>query len=57
MFNNYQAKEVKKLLDQTIKLYNINSEMTDYIYIEEKISNEKKDLLFKQEQNNIIKLN
>jgi FlaA1/EpsC-like NDP-sugar epimerase len=57
LLNNYQAKEVKKLLDQTIELYNVNSEMTDYIYIEEKISNEKKDLLFKQEQNNIIKLN
>ena len=55
--NNYESDEVKKLLDDSIKLYNSNSEITDYLHIESEISKKgKEDLLSKQKQNNIVKI-
>jgi FlaA1/EpsC-like NDP-sugar epimerase len=57
LLNNFSSDEVKKLLDKSIKLYNSNSEIIDYLYIESKISKkEKEDLLPNQEENNIVKI-
>tara|TARA_B100000900_G_scaffold315718_1_gene274634 strand:- start:3014 stop:4975 length:1962 start_codon:yes stop_codon:yes gene_type:complete len=53
--DNQNSKEVKKILDRSIRFYNSNSELVDHIYNEEKNLNEtfpKKD-----DKSNIIKLN
>ena len=52
---NQNPKEIKKILDRVIRFYNSNSELVDYIYIEEKKANE--TLSSKDEKSNVIKLN
>ena len=57
LLDNYQADEVKNLLDKTIKLYNSNSEITDYLHLEKEIFEDKNALLSKNKKNNVVKLN
>jgi len=53
--DNQDPKQVKNLLDRTIRFYNSNSELVDYIYNEQK---DLKDILpNKDDKSNIIKLN
>jgi len=56
LLNNYQATEVKKFLDKTIKLYSSNPEITDYLDLEKDIFEDKNDLLSENKKNNVVKL-
>jgi FlaA1/EpsC-like NDP-sugar epimerase len=53
--NNHQADEVKKLLEKSIRVYNSNSEITDYLHLEKEIFKDKNDLLSKNKKNNVVK--
>jgi len=56
LLDNHQADEVKKFLEKTIKLYNSNSEITDYLHLEKKISEDNNDLLSENKKDNVVKL-
>ena len=57
LLNNDQPDKVKKLLSKSINLYNSNSQLVDYIYREEEISNNKnKDLSLKKIQSKVVKI-
>ena len=56
LLNNHQADQVKKFLDKTIKLYNSNSEITDYLHLEKEISEDKNDLLPENKKDNVVRL-
>ncbi|MDB3894477.1 polysaccharide biosynthesis protein [Candidatus Pelagibacter sp.] len=56
LLDNHQADEVKKFLEKTIKLYNSNSEITDYLHLEKEISEDSNDLLSENKKDNVVKL-
>lgn len=56
LLNNHQSDEVKNLLSKSIKFYNSSSEIVDHLYVEGKITNNKKNLLPKKEQSNVVKI-
>ena len=53
--DNQDSKQVKNLLDRSIRFYNSNSEIVDYIYNEE--NNLKDKLPIKNDNSNVVKLN
>jgi len=56
LLDNHQADEVKKFLEKTIKLYNSNSEITDYLHLEKEISEDNNGLLSENKKDNVVKL-
>ena len=56
LLNKHQAAEVKKFLEKTIKLYNSNSEITDYLNLEKEISEDKNDILSENKKDNVVRL-
>jgi FlaA1/EpsC-like NDP-sugar epimerase len=56
LLNKHQAAEVKKFLEKTIKLYNSNSEITDYLHLEKEISEDKNDILSENKKDNVVRL-
>jgi len=56
LLDNYQADEVKKFLDKTIKLYNSNSEIIDYLHLEKEIFEDKDNLLSENKKDNVVRL-
>ena len=57
LLNNQQPFKVKKLLENSIRLYQSSSEIVDYLHIEGETSkNKKKDLTFEEEKNNVVNI-
>ena len=56
LLDNHQADEVKKFLEKTIKLYNSNSEITDYLHLEKEMLDDKNDLLSENKKDNVVRL-
>jgi len=57
LLDNHKSLEVKNLLNESIKLYNSNSEIVDPIYLEEmNLNNQKNDLPAKVDELKVIKI-
>ena len=58
LINENKANEVKKLLDNILKLYKSNSQIVDSIYTEQLFSSslQKKSQLNEEEKNKVVKI-